>query len=98
MIARLAMVGVQLAEEAIIESASRRPLPLLTRDAVLVIVGADTDYGREIVSQYCLDAYFVYTSLNLRRFVRAAGWDVWELSRSRQRTSTSTVQRMFLSV
>ncbi len=52
MIARLAMVGVQAAEQAVIDSGSRPPLPPLARDAVLVIVGADTDLGRERVAQY----------------------------------------------
>jgi hypothetical protein len=52
MIARLAMVGVQVAEQAVVDSGSRPPLPPLPRDAVLVIVGADTDHGRERVAQY----------------------------------------------
>ena len=52
MISRIAMVGVQVAEEAIIDSAHRPPLPPLTRDSVLIVVGADTDHGRERVAQY----------------------------------------------
>ena len=51
MISRLAMVGVQVAEEAIMDSARRPPLPPLTRDSVLIVVGADTDHGRERVAQ-----------------------------------------------
>ncbi len=51
MIARLAMVCVQAAEEAIAASHSRPMLPPLQRDAVLVIVGADTEHGRERVAQ-----------------------------------------------
>ena len=57
---------MQAAEQALADSSSR-PLPPLQREAVLFVVGADTDYGRERVAQY----------------VRAAGWDVWELGRSR---------------
>ena len=52
MIARLAMVGVQAAEEAVLESCARPPLPALTRDSVLFVVGADSDAGRERVAQY----------------------------------------------
>ncbi len=51
MIARLAMVCVQAAEEAVAASLSRPMLPALTRDAVLVIVGGDTEHGRERVAQ-----------------------------------------------
>ena len=55
MIARLAMVGVQAAEQAVVDSGARPPLPPLPRDAVLVIVGADTDHGRERVAQYVFE-------------------------------------------
>ncbi len=72
MISRLAMVAVQAAEDAVIASRSRHPLPPLTRDAVLVIVGADTEHGRERVAQYgaaCLVFVADYLVLIVARLV-----------------------------